>query len=325
MDVFKQKLNEYCVRIGKNPLMVQGPGGNVSFKKDGVMWIKASGMCLKDALKKDIFVPVDVDALKKDIASVPKVLYGHCLKPSIETAMHAVMPYSWVAHVHDVDVLSYLVQEHCDLVLNEIFHDQKNWCCVEYVKPGVDLARKVGLCVDANPRVRVVFLKNHGWVVAGDSLEEIEETMSFFKKRLPVSLKKVNVEFSYEKKEGYEVVQDSVVQWLVCDEDALTLLKTKWALYPDHVVFLGVQPFFFESWEELKNVREKPSFIFIKNTGVFMQPCFSEVQKEMLRCYADVVLRINDTKRVSSLSEKQVYEIVCWDDEIYRKRMMEDD
>ena len=46
-------------RLGSDPLLVQGPGGNTSVKIDGTMWIKASGTELADALTGNIFVAVD--------------------------------------------------------------------------------------------------------------------------------------------------------------------------------------------------------------------------------------------------------------------------
>ncbi len=31
-------------RLGRDPLQVQGPGGNTSLKENGAMWVKASGL-----------------------------------------------------------------------------------------------------------------------------------------------------------------------------------------------------------------------------------------------------------------------------------------
>ena len=41
--------------LGSDPLRVQGPGGNTSIKDGDVMWIKASGTELANALTEDIF------------------------------------------------------------------------------------------------------------------------------------------------------------------------------------------------------------------------------------------------------------------------------
>jgi rhamnose utilization protein RhaD (predicted bifunctional aldolase and dehydrogenase) len=39
----------YCSTIGRDPLLVQGAGGNVSWKEGNTLWIKASGTWLADA------------------------------------------------------------------------------------------------------------------------------------------------------------------------------------------------------------------------------------------------------------------------------------
>ena len=43
-------LRELSAALGADPLRTQGAGGNTSIKRDGVMWIKASGTWLADAL-----------------------------------------------------------------------------------------------------------------------------------------------------------------------------------------------------------------------------------------------------------------------------------
>ena len=56
-------------RIGADPLLIQGAGGNTSIKDGGVMWIKASGTLLADALSRDVFVACDLPAMRAALAS----------------------------------------------------------------------------------------------------------------------------------------------------------------------------------------------------------------------------------------------------------------
>lgn len=42
-DPEMQALLDLAARLGRDPLLVQGPGGNISLKRDDVMWVKASG------------------------------------------------------------------------------------------------------------------------------------------------------------------------------------------------------------------------------------------------------------------------------------------
>ena len=58
-----KKLSQFCDNVGKNILLVQGIGGNVSYKHNDELLIKASGLSLKDALHKNIFVKVSLEKL----------------------------------------------------------------------------------------------------------------------------------------------------------------------------------------------------------------------------------------------------------------------
>ena len=48
-DPEMQDLLGLAARLGRDPLVVQGPGGNISLKRDGVMWVKASGTWMMEA------------------------------------------------------------------------------------------------------------------------------------------------------------------------------------------------------------------------------------------------------------------------------------
>ncbi len=54
-----EALRRLSARVGADPLLVQAAGGNTSLKHNGLMWIKASGTWLRDAVARDIFVAVD--------------------------------------------------------------------------------------------------------------------------------------------------------------------------------------------------------------------------------------------------------------------------
>ena len=87
-------------RIGADPLLIQAAGGNTSVKEGGAMWIKASGTLLAEALTRDVFVPVDLAAMREALnAGAPSadrpsefLLSPSPLRPSAETCLHAVFP-----------------------------------------------------------------------------------------------------------------------------------------------------------------------------------------------------------------------------------------
>ena len=42
-ELLTSEFRALSAQLGRDPLQVQGPGGNTSIKHDNVMWIKASG------------------------------------------------------------------------------------------------------------------------------------------------------------------------------------------------------------------------------------------------------------------------------------------
>ena len=62
-------LLELAAGLGWDPLAIQGPGGNISLKRDGVMWVKASGTWMMEAMTRSILVPVDIAAVLDGLAA----------------------------------------------------------------------------------------------------------------------------------------------------------------------------------------------------------------------------------------------------------------
>jgi rhamnose utilization protein RhaD (predicted bifunctional aldolase and dehydrogenase) len=100
-----RRLRELSARIGGDPLLTQASTGNSSIKLEGVLWIKASGKWMADAVHEDIFIPLDLAEVRKCLKQRgdPAELNA---RASIETAMHAVMPHRVVLHIHSVDAIA---------------------------------------------------------------------------------------------------------------------------------------------------------------------------------------------------------------------------
>ena len=178
-------LKNLSARIGADPLLVQAAGGNTSLKHEGVMWIKASGTWLKDATTRDIFVPINHQALqmalaKKDPACeactdfVLVDLNATGLRPSIETAVHALMPQRVVVHVHCVNTIAWAIRSDAELRLAGKLRDF-NWAFIPYARPGLPLANAIAPRI--KPGIDVLILGNHGLVVAGETVAEAERLL----------------------------------------------------------------------------------------------------------------------------------------------------
>jgi len=320
-------VTEYCKAIGTDRMLVQGAGGNVSWKDNNTLWIKASGTWLADAGNRDIFVPVDLPHLQAAITSgdfeiSPKLSAKSSLRPSIETLLHALMPHTVVVHVHAIEALVHLVKFDSEYLIDESI----KWVDVDYHKPGEALARAVYIALDRVEDVNVVFLKNHGVVIGGSDVTEIDKILRSITQSMtsavcePVQVTIPNYSLDVGDGLQYFPVEDIDVHQLAINPILFDRLETDWALYPDHVVFLGAKAEMYANADEFRATHNSttPELVFIKGFGVFTKQEFTIAKQAQLRCYYDVLSRLPAACKVNALEEGQVAELLNWDAERYR-------
>ncbi|HDL6963989.1 TPA: class II aldolase [Yersinia enterocolitica] len=332
-DNLRNSVTAYCGEIGTDPLLIQGAGGNVSWKDNGTLWIKASGTWLAEAPEKDIFVPVDLlhmqAALNQgDFSASPIVCGKSKLRPSIETQLHALMPHKVVVHIHSVIVLAHLVCHGWYENFQALLGDAIPWASVGYKKPGAELAQAVSSALETTKNAKVVFLQNHGVVIGGCDIADIKLTLNIIIKSLLPSLKPQSGYFleimpvQIVNDSSYTPIYDANIHELAINPEIFSHLTPCWALYPDHVVFLGACPNTFESVEAfhayLSENRVGPELVFIKNTGVYIKGSFNKAKLAQLRCYCDVISRVNELSKINVLTRHQIGELLNWDAEKYR-------
>lgn len=328
----ENRVKAFCTEIGEDSLLVQGAGGNVSWKEDNVLWVKASGMWLADAELKEIFVPVDLSHLQaalasKDFSVVPQVKGASDLRPSIETLLHALMPHRVVVHLHSIEILAHVVRANFREQFDALIGDSVNFECTDYHKPGSELASSISEILKNNPNADVVFMKNHGVVIGGEDIEEIRNVLCQLNDRL-LLLPKCNL---HEPKPSpvpnnlqaiYSPLTESNISLLATEPSLFDRLKSDWCLYPDHIVFLGATADTYTSWEEVQEQVNHgdnyPELIFIKSHGVYITSKFSISQEAQLKCYLDVLIRQEAGNDLCSMSDSSVMGILGWDAENYR-------
>lgn len=334
VNTLRDSIIDYCESIGNDPMYVQGAGGNVSWKDDGVLWIKASGTWLSDAHLKDIFVPVDLDALQsaikeEDFTITPTVITETPLRPSIETLLHALMPHRVVVHVHAIDPLAYLVRDNSELEISKKIKSTLSWAIVDYQKPGAALAKAVANAMVEKADTNILLLQNHGVVIGGSDIEEVNDILMLLSSALRINpySNKIN------PKMPEPIVLNNELQYVpigILELHNLALpplynrLNTDWALFPDHVVFLGSQAHCYNSIERLKEDIEfdsAPELIFLKGVGVFTKPEFSIAKKTQLQCFYDILIRQSENLSLRVLNEQQIGELLDWDAERYRQNI----
>jgi rhamnose utilization protein RhaD (predicted bifunctional aldolase and dehydrogenase) len=179
----RKQIEDLCAKMGANRLLVQGSGGNVSWKEGNELWVKASGTRLGDAKVDNIFVAVCLKSMRENLSArnfdaTAHLLGDSTLRPSIETSLHALLPQKVVFHIHAVDVLAYLVKKDHTSYLESIFNGLLNFVSVDYKKPGAELAEAVYDALQTRKGANVIFLANHGIVVGGDSVDQVEKIIA---------------------------------------------------------------------------------------------------------------------------------------------------
>jgi rhamnose utilization protein RhaD (predicted bifunctional aldolase and dehydrogenase) len=319
----RQEILSFCARIGANPLLIQAGGGNVSWKNGSALHIKASGTWLAHALDKEIFVPVALDPLRRayaegDYDAAPRPLDASGLRPSIETGFHVLMPQPVVAHVHAVEAIVHLVQKDAEALLRERLGGVSSWAFCPYYKPGADLARGVAEALREKPDARQIYLQNHGVIVAGETVAEIEQQLRDLVTRLASPPRSVNTpaQGRLAAWRGLDPVPDFRVQALALDTRLCDIVRRHWALYPDHVVFLGARAHFSDEEQA-----EEADLLFAPGRGVYAARPLSSSQLAYLRGFADVLVRLPETASLISLRASEIAALLDWDAEQYRQSL----
>lgn len=336
-----EALRSLSARLGADPLLIQGAGGNSSIKHDGVLWIKASGTWLMSAATSDIMVPVAIapllDAVARQLAAAEHAeqftiagLNPGGLRPSIETTVHALMPQRVVLHVHCVDTIAGAVQIGAEALVEERLRGL-DWAFVPYRRPGLPLATAIA------ERLRhgtdVLVLGNHGLVVAADSVADAERLLARVTGLLarPARVAPApDIDALLRLAAGSDYRLPASVEAHAAAADlASCRLAAGGSLYPDHVIFLGVGSVVAGPAEDSAEIarrfaaegRDAPVSILFPGKGVLMRRDATAGAEAMARCLADVTARIEEGARLRYLSEEENAALLDWDAEKYRQAL----
>src|SRR3954452_923040 len=182
------RLRELSACLGRNPLLVQASTGNTSIKVEGTLWMKASGKWFAHADQDDFFVDLDVSEIqewlrdKNALQSRPssKLALG-----SIETTMHATLPFPVVVHVHSLNTLAWAVRADGKEQLASRLQGL-SWQWLPYVPSGLPLALEIERVFSRHPGTNVFVLSNHGLVVCGDSCDSVRTLLDEVERRLKI-------------------------------------------------------------------------------------------------------------------------------------------
>jgi rhamnulose-1-phosphate aldolase/alcohol dehydrogenase len=176
--------------LGADRAVANFGGGNTSTKarerdhagrEVDVLWVKGSGTDLATiraeqftGLKLDEVLPLEE---RNEMSDEEMVSYlAACqLRPdmprgSIETLLHAFVPYPHVDHTHPDAINMICCAEGGERLAAECFGEEAVW--IPYIRPGFTLSKQVGEAVRDNPNARFILLAKHGLVTWGETHQD---------------------------------------------------------------------------------------------------------------------------------------------------------
>lgn len=152
-----------------------------------VLWVKGSGGDV-GSMKRDGFATLYMDKLERlkgiyrgpDFEDEMVGYLPHCtfdLNPraaSIDTPLHAYLPYTHVDHMHPDAVIAIAATKNSKALTKEIYGDEIGW--LPWRRPGFELGLMLSSFARDNPKAKGVVLESHGLFTWGDTAEDCYAT-----------------------------------------------------------------------------------------------------------------------------------------------------
>ena len=205
-------LRVYTTRLlGRNNELVLHGGGNTSVKtsikdidgkKYNVLCVKGSGWDMGE-IEPEGLPAVKLDpllALKKkkylsdeDMVSYQKrnLINIKSPNPSVETFLHAFLPFKYVDHTHADAILNVTNRPKGLNFCKKIFGNKVS--IVPYVMPGFKLSKKVSEIYSKNPKINCLILMNHGIFTFSNDAKDAYSLMIKYVSQAERAIKKLKV------------------------------------------------------------------------------------------------------------------------------------
>jgi rhamnose utilization protein RhaD (predicted bifunctional aldolase and dehydrogenase) len=309
------RLRELSARIGNDPLLTQASTGNSSVKLDGVLWIKASGKWMADAIREDILVPLDLTDIRECVKQKIDPADRYC-GASIETAMHAILPHRVALHVHCVNTIAWAVRQDAPVQLERQMEGLR-WQWIPYVPSGLSLAQEIEKVLFAFPYTDVLILGNHGLVLGGDDCGAVEDLLIEVQRRLAISPRHADstdyvVMTEIADGSSWDLPDDDEVHALATDPVSREVLSGG-LLYPcQSIVSPSSASTLFRSVPCPDPTKQSQSrycsrpFLIIDGCGVVFSKSMSIAQRAMMGGLARVIQRISSSAPIRYLADEEV-------------------
>ncbi|MBL8027560.1 MAG: SDR family NAD(P)-dependent oxidoreductase [Fibrobacteres bacterium] len=361
---------------GSNPEFVLAGGGNTSVKIGDKLFVKASGMSLSN-IKEEGFAAINLNRLlalfndnypnndDEREALVLKNLMNarekgeEAKRPSVETLLHGLLPQKFVVHTHPAMVNALTCSKNGKSTAEKLFKNSLLW--VPYTDPGYKLAEKVKTLIEARGNCpSIIFMENHGLIVAADSSEEIIKITNSVISTIKKSIKKT-ADFKSDKVTSTEQTtaakivpairmmlnaeQPPILTYAANNEylrriDGLKSFSSLSKPFtPDHIVYCQAQLCFVPYVSDITELQKKcaaaianykkannktPKIIAVEKVGVFAVGATAKESSIALSLFMDSVKIAAYTDNFGGpkpMTDKQISFITNWEVENYRKKV----
>lgn len=350
---------------GSDPEFVIAGGGNTSWKNNEYMYVKGSGTELA-SIEEEGFVKVNLEKLdtiwsrtyaedsdqREEEVLVDLMASRYPSesekRPSVETLLHALLPFSFVVHTHPALINGISCSRKGAETIKKLFKDKAIW--VPITNPGYILAKVVKEEIEkhmagGNEFPQMIFLQNHGVFVSANSTEEIDDIYNDMFKLIKSEILTFpdTAEISVEKESVSQV--EKIVRKVLGDEFTVSAFANReillmsaskeafapleLAMTPDHIVYYGFKPLYSESLASLEKdisayVRENevnPRLAVVKEIGAFAFNSSSSLTEKARMLFLDDVKVAVYTKSFGGyqfMPQDQIDFIRNWEVEKYR-------
>jgi rhamnose utilization protein RhaD (predicted bifunctional aldolase and dehydrogenase) len=316
-------LRQLSARVGSDALLVQASNGNTSIKLEGMLWIKGSGKWLARANQEEILLPIELAGAKERVEQggeiAPRQISRNGMRPSIETAMHAVLPHRVVIHVHSINTIAWAIRSDGIEELTARLRGL-HWQWIPYAASGIPLAREIQLAVARAKETDVFILANHGLVVCGPDCAATEELLCEVERRLAISARPFPMPDSavlgnIARFSGWQYPDYHSLHALGTDKAALKILRGG-VLYPCQAIFLGLEALTLPPTLAAAKLKaclsggKPPSFVVVERSGVMLNEKMTSAERATLIGLMEVVRRTAESAQLRYLTREEVEKVV---------------
>ncbi|HBF33846.1 TPA: hypothetical protein DDW35_04725 [Candidatus Sumerlaeota bacterium] len=334
---------------------VKGGGGNTSVKTAETLYVKPSGVTLA-GLAPDKFVamnrqklgelfsaeaPSEASAREELVKNMmaAAVLPGFTGRPSVEAPLHDTFRATYVVHTHPAVVNGMTCARNGESVCRQLF-PKALW--VDYIDPGYTLCMAVRKTIQEYEKQHghepnIVFLKNHGVFIAGNTPDEVRATYKTVLDTLHAEYQKAGIALTFPISSA-PADTASVKQLLsaaggadVAAVEASGFFKVAAdAITPDHIVYAKSFPWKGEisaaSFQAYKAERGYAPRVYAGDTAVYGLGSTAKVAALALEFAQDGALVEQLAQAfggIQYLDDSSRLFIENWEVESYRQKVME--